>query len=102
MADDIDAAIRRSELIEDITTYRIGQRRRWLWPERPGWWYRIITRGATHKAWLHYAYRGTSDRWRRTWQAESEHSGLNAERAWTQRGAVRRMRRSIMREVARG
>lgn len=87
------------EMLEDITTYRVGQRRHWMWPGRRGWWTPLILRRPTSWIWLHYAYRGTSDRWRRTWQAESEYSGLNARRGWTERGAARRMARAIRRSV---
>lgn len=90
------------ELIEDITTYRVGLRREWTWPGRLTIRTRLFfVNRLTTALWLHYAYRGTSDRWRRTWQAESEYSGLNAQRARTERGAVRKMRRAILQEAAR-
>lgn len=82
--------------------YRIGDRRRWLWrlfQRHATWWprHRLVLGLARH-----YAYRGTSDRWRRTWQAEHEGSGLNARRGWTRRGAERRMRRTSRRAGCAG
>lgn len=45
-------------------------------------------------------YRITRDGWGRTWQCESPHVPINAERGWTQRGAERRFLRAVSRYVA--
>lgn len=91
-------------LLEDVTSYRVGSRRPLLWPGAPTRMMRLALRSQRrHRpriawwCWRQFSMRGTSDRWWRTWQAESEGSGLNAERGWTERGAVRRMSRAIRR-----
>lgn len=93
---------RRSRVTDDVleeldfTAYRVGSKRRGFWDVRPGGVLaRLITRTrAGHRVWLQLAYKGTSDRWRRTWQAEWDGCEY-APRAYTERGVVRRSRRRI-------
>lgn len=42
-------------------------------------------------------YRITTDRWRRTWQAEWDGLGTNAVRAWTNHGVRRKANRQFRR-----